>query len=412
MLDIKTGWDQPYRVVQGDHAAAFKIEMKPSQNSGNIPVHLHILLDISGSMNAGNKLNEAKKTCCFIIDQLGEEDTLAVSGFNDYVNVVTKAGTMTAERKKAARDAVGQLQAAGVTVLDKALDHILDAIGPKVQRPTFVILISDGRPTDAKGAGVSELTPYFESANRIGKSGAKVISVALGNPGAYEADFFDAVAQQTGGPFRFSPRASDLRNVLAEDIRVIQAIGAQEVFIDFSFSKTGTELLWFGRAFPDKQFFESIGNTPRYSLGTLSHDQPWTYIAYILTGGDIETASGRQKVGDATITCQGPSGPWTGKCGIEMEYTDDPELLGFIDQGVRRWKLELEETDQTMKAVKARKNGNEGAFERHMDAAKKTRSELGKSTDNLDKFRKTKKGEDMSALGDLLKSARASRRPQ
>lgn len=408
MIQIKTAWDRPYRPLQGDHAAAFMIQLLADPTAENLPVDLHIILDISGSMNANRKLTEAKKACHFIINHLKEQDTLSITAFNDIIYEVVKPSKMSPVQKQQAENSINQLTARGVTRLDLAFEHVLKQ---PVSGPSFVILISDGRPTDAKGKRISDTAHLLNQAEKIGTDGRKMIVTALGDPRSYEADFFNLMAQRTAGPFRFSPHAKELEDVLSEDIAVIQNAAVEKVSIEFRFHKPSTRLLWFGRAYPDKQFMESHTSDAEFLIGTLSHNEPQTFIAYIMTTGDLESRSGRTEEGTFTARCKGPTGNWDTSHAIEIEYSDNPEHLNYLDSKVNNLRLELEETDRTMKAIDAKEKGNDQAFNLHLSAAKKTRRELGKSTDDLDRMKQTKKDEDPSALAELIRKARKSKKP-
>lgn len=411
MIDVKTGWNRPYRPLQGDHGAALMVELQAAQGAGKVPVDVHLVLDISGSMKQHNKLDEAKKTCRFVSDSLEEKDTLTLTAFNDNANDLLRDAPVNAHTRRTLREQLDQLKPAGVTRLDQAFERILQRPGDASKGSRFVILISDGQPTDARGTQIKDPAEHLRLAERIGKSGVRLISVALGDPQAYDAAFFNSVAERTQGPFRFSPRAEGLKDALAQDIRAIINTAVEDVSLSFSFANASTRLLWMGRAYPDKQFLEPVAlSDARYHLGGLSVGEAHTFVAYILTSGDLDTTPGAQAIGNVTIGCRGPAGDWKERHDLTLEYTDRQDLLEFLDAGVERWRLEMEETSHTMKAVNAKASGNQKQFEQHLRAAKRTREELGKQGGILDTYRDTRPENAADVLANVLAEARKSRR--
>lgn len=411
MLEIKTAWDKPYRPLTGDHAAAYMLEMCPV-STDKIPVHVHILLDISGSMNKNNKLHEAKKACEYIIGNLGPDDSFSLTAFNDLLHPEIQKIYMNDENKNKSIHSVQNLAAGGVTLLDACLEDFLQRASPDTSTPCFVFLISDGRPTDKKGTRVVEWKTYFDLASRVGQAGARMIAVALGDPQDYEPDFFNALAQRSGGPFRYSPQAQDLQNVIREDLRQIHHTAVNNVHVNFDFFEPSTHLYWFGRAHPDKQFFESIEKGSLYLLGSLSQQQIQTYIAYLMTCADLNTLPGTQTIGKITVRADIAGRVWQEEREIQLEFTDNPELLQFEDKAVKRWRMEMEETDRTLKAVDAQRRGDQEAFQRHLQGARKSRSELGKPMEHLDNFFKTRLDDDKDGQARLIEEARKSRRSE
>ncbi len=410
MLTVRTAWDQPYRPLHGDHAAALMIELEPGNKDRTLPVTVNILLDISGSMNEHRKLEKSKEACCHIIDQLGEQDHLSTTVFNHESTTIFANNAMTAENKRTAKNAVHKLHAQSVTLLDDALQTFLDSYTGKGNGADFLFLISDGRPTDKRGTPIKETVPYINQASALGKNGITMVTVALGDPQDYDAGFFNKLSETTGGAFRFSPNPGDLQKYIKEDLQVMQNTTVSDVYLEFKFNDPSTRLYWLGRAFPDKQFLESsLGN--RYRLGHLASDQPQTFIAYIMTSAPFGTESGEYTIGQMFISSDNTGGQSIVR-DIKLKYTESQEYLEFIDKGVRRWRIELDETSQTKKAIEARERGDQDGFNRHLKAAKRSRAELGKPTDVLNNLKSTYQSGDEERLAKILTEARYSRREE
>lgn len=412
MISMTTAWDRPYRPLYGDHAAAYMLEFSPKDYGENLPIHVHILLDVSGSMQKNNKLKESIAACRLISEQLSEQDTLSLTTFCDFVETLFNRQFMHNENKEQVNKILEGITTQGVTRLDLCLENILDEFSQPAERPTFIVLISDGRPTDKRGKRILDFSSYLEQGRRIGQAGIQMIAIGLGQAQDYDPDFFNALAEQTQGPFRFSPRAEDLKGMIQEDLKSMQKTTIESIEVEFLFYEPSYKLLWFGRAFPDKQFLESYGPEDKYFLGTLAQGGTQTYVAYILTATDLSTQAGIHSIGRVHLNCRAGSRTWSEDREIELEFTDNPEHLRYVDSQVERWRIELEETDRTMKAVQAEQSGDQAAFDRHIKAAQKSREQLGKDMNDLDNYRKTRKDKDNESLARLLIRARESRRQE
>ncbi len=411
MLTMRTAWDQPYRPLHGDHAAAFMIELQPGTASQKIPLAVHIYLDISDSMNDNKKLSESKKACLHVIEQLSDEDFLTFTAFNHGCRRLASETKMSANNKQEVRERIEKLEATGITLLDGALQNFLSNHQKRPNTAEFLFLVSDGKPTDRKGTTVADVAPHLEYAGKIGAKGVTLLAVALGDPKDYDAAFFNKMAERTGGAFRFSPQAESLQDCMSNDMRVLKTTAISDVILDIAFNQPTTKLLWFGRAFPDKQFFETAGPKYRYRVGHLPANQPQTFIAYIMSSAGFDTVPGRTIIGQVTATSEKTIiEPITKE--IVLEYSNDLSHIDYIDKGVQRWRLELDETNQTQKALEARNTGDQKAFDRHINAARRTRNELHKEdTNDLNALGGRQQEGDEERLARIIAEARKSRRP-
>ncbi len=118
------------------------------------PQDVVFVLDTSGSM-AGEKINQARESLRFCIDQLDDRDRFSIvrfsSGFDVLFDSVTEA---TPENKTKAKEWVSGFQASGGTNIADTLQHVLGmrpTHGPaplglkKSQRPFIVVFLTDGQ---------------------------------------------------------------------------------------------------------------------------------------------------------------------------------------------------------------------------------------------------------------------------
>ncbi len=123
----------------------------PSQDA--MPKDLVFIVDRSGSMDEGGKMEQARQALSFCLKRLGEKDRFGIvdfaTGFNSFASVLRTASEN--EKKKALRY-VSRLEAGGGTNIESALEEGLRLLtttaGPRdSSRIPMVFFLTDGLPT-------------------------------------------------------------------------------------------------------------------------------------------------------------------------------------------------------------------------------------------------------------------------
>src|SRR5437868_1715757 len=132
---------------QGRPQALTGLELGPAKD---VPLELVLAMDISGSMNADNKLNDAKAAANAFLTNLRPEDSAALIAFNDKPKLVVKA----TNDRGALQAGINALQANGNTAIYDALYGAADILGPAKQNKTnkrrVIILLTDGADTSSQ----------------------------------------------------------------------------------------------------------------------------------------------------------------------------------------------------------------------------------------------------------------------
>src|SRR4051794_57009 len=120
------------------------LELGPARS---VPLALVMTIDVSGSMNADNKLTAAKAAAATFLSSIRPEDTAAVLAFNDRVIPVVP---FTNDRT-ALQNGVNAMTANGNTAINDALygSAQLLSTAPKGKRRA-IILLTDGIDTSSK----------------------------------------------------------------------------------------------------------------------------------------------------------------------------------------------------------------------------------------------------------------------
>jgi Ca-activated chloride channel homolog len=103
--------------------------------------------DISGSMK-GERMEQNKKALKYLVNALNESDHFSIVQFNTDVDAF-KPNLLpaTAENKKAALQFVDDMDAAGGTNMGDALKTAGSMLGSASDRPSYLVLMTDGEPT-------------------------------------------------------------------------------------------------------------------------------------------------------------------------------------------------------------------------------------------------------------------------
>ena len=194
--------------------------MQPGQVSGAGeigPLTTLLVMDISGSMNNGDKLSAAKAAAQAYVDQMRPGDQAGLLTFNTTVTYVQSITTDHASLSQA----IDSLKARDDTAMFDSLvqaDQILqDYAGRKA-----VIVLTDGIDNQSKKTQAQVI-------QTIGNSGLSISTVGLGNPdnagpffGLDEA-VLKSLAEQAGGLYSYANNPSDLSKLYELYGRALQS---------------------------------------------------------------------------------------------------------------------------------------------------------------------------------------------
>jgi Ca-activated chloride channel family protein len=120
-----------------------------------------LILDTSGSME-GEKLEQAKNALIYVLEHLNEGDRFNVTDFSTGVRQYARSLQPAGQRDEAIAW-VRQLSANGGTDINRALLETLSGVDP--ERPTILIFLTDGQPTEGE-VEVDRILANFADATR------------------------------------------------------------------------------------------------------------------------------------------------------------------------------------------------------------------------------------------------------
>jgi Ca-activated chloride channel family protein len=161
------------------------------------PVATALIMDVSGSMADGGKIDSARNAATAFIDTLGVRDSAALISFANDVRVVQGY----TQDRAALKNAIAGLEPGGETALYDAISQTAQLQGALPQRRKVLLLLTDGADTRSKQA----LDATIAETQR---SGAIVFAIGLG--GDVNHDVLDQLAGSAGQAI-YVPEADQLR---------------------------------------------------------------------------------------------------------------------------------------------------------------------------------------------------------
>jgi len=193
--------------------AVFRIIIVPERVTTATGFHYIILLDTSGSMY-GVKLDTAKNGAIELLNRIPRGNKITFITFSSSVNVLSEYADAPSLVSQ-----IQQINAGGQTVLYTALGKAIE-IAKRYEMPGYIILLTDGQPTD-----VTDITPY----ERVTlPPGFKVIAFGIGDD--YNEQLLKTLADKSGGILNHINDPMEVANALPQ--AAVTEIGAKNVTVD------------------------------------------------------------------------------------------------------------------------------------------------------------------------------------
>jgi VWFA-related protein len=209
-LQVFDGSDEPVGSIPESNFAV-TIDSKPvkrvsatTYKDSGIPLDIMLCVDLSGSMN-GAPLKTMKNAILKFIDELRNDDRLAILGFHNSADLVTDFSS----DKQYLRDKVNNLKTQGnQTALFYGASRGIDALAQKKENNgKILLLIGDGKDEDPSKAYKED--DVIEKAR---KEGIPIFTIGYSKIDRSFLRCFERISERTGGKFYNSPTDQDLEN--------------------------------------------------------------------------------------------------------------------------------------------------------------------------------------------------------
>lgn len=194
-----------------------------------LPMKLVVVVDHSGSMSSDLRLEKVKAGLHTLIDNLRDEDRLAIVSFDDVVTYDAPFGTETATLDRAhLHDVVTRLEPRGGTNIYDGLEAGLAMLGetPSNERQNRVIFLSDGLAT----VGNTSQQAIVEMATGYIERGIGLTTIGVGND--FDVLLMRGLAEFGAGNFYYVEDATAANEVFTEELDYFMSPLALDIAID------------------------------------------------------------------------------------------------------------------------------------------------------------------------------------
>jgi len=279
------------------------IEIRPAvaAQGERLPLNLCLVVDRSTSMR-GARLGHVKGAAHQIIDELHDDDVLAVVTFSDRAEVVLP-GQLGVNRTRA-KAQISTIRASGGTEILQGMRLGLAEIEKyrSQQVTSHMILLTDGQTYGDEEGCLAEAR----------KAGSRRIGItAMGIGEDWNDGLLDEIAARSGGVSAYIASPGQVRALLRQRIRGLGAIFAQGLTLEFRCAE-GVRV---ERAFRVAPYLEHLTVTSGViNLGTLQADAPLAIV--------LELAVTQRPAGEVRL--------------LQLELTGDVPALGRQGDKLRR----------------------------------------------------------------------------
>ena len=183
-----------HRIPDGKDGFFF-LAVTPSFSAGGeniVPKDITFVVDTSGSM-AGEKMNQAKKSLIFCLENLNSRDRFEIIRFSTETETLFgKLVSSTQENLKEAKQFVENMKPIGGTNIEEALETSLKVNSSgNSDRPAIIIFITDGKPT----IGTTDENLLVKKVQQANSSNTRIFTFGIGN--AINTHLLDRITEET-----------------------------------------------------------------------------------------------------------------------------------------------------------------------------------------------------------------------
>ncbi|MEZ4460800.1 MAG: von Willebrand factor type A domain-containing protein [bacterium] len=209
------------------------VQAQRVEKAGRKPIHLTFLVDVSGSMSSPDKLGLAKRSLAYLVDNLREEDTVAIATYAGRVAEILRPTSAGSREKILA--ALETLQSGGSTAMDDGL-ALAYTLAEKQVSPghvSRVIVLSDGDANVGR-TGHDEILKRIESHVAKGVT-LSTIGFGMGN---YKDEMMEQLANKGNGNYYYIDDMKEAKRIFGEQLDGTLQVVAKDVKIQVEFDET------------------------------------------------------------------------------------------------------------------------------------------------------------------------------
>lgn len=201
------------------------------------PLNISLVMDRSGSMSSENKLENVKKACKLVINNLSDNDLLSIVAYDDQVNVVQSSSFV--KNKAILEQKVTKIQTGGSTNLSggmlEGFAQVLKTY--KKQSVNRVLLLSDGLANE----GITDKNKLQEIVQKK-YSGDNIAISTFGVGSDFNEDMMTNLAEYGRGNYHFINSPDEIPGIFKDELDGLLSVVAQNTVLELVFQKEFLEL--------------------------------------------------------------------------------------------------------------------------------------------------------------------------
>lgn len=185
------------------------------------------VIDVSGSM-AGEKIEQARDALRYCVNTLRPDDRFEIITFSSGLeSFQSRLQPVSEEHVKNARYFINNLRAAGGTNIDRALQQAFALKSQPDDRPTSLVFLTDGLPTE----GETDIGRILRHVRESGKNFIRVFSFGVG----YDVNTFllDKLSQESRGSVNYVKPGENIERQVSALFAKISSPVLTDTQIDF-----------------------------------------------------------------------------------------------------------------------------------------------------------------------------------
>jgi len=311
--------------------------------AASLPLNVCLLIDKSGSMAGGKKLENAKKGAINLITQLEGRDYAGIVAFESEVDVVvpgqhvTDTSVFVTEINKMEARRKTELYKGLETAFSELMKPLHTVYGPGKEPVRRIILLSDGDPTDKKPE-----SDYRELARKIRGTGITITALGVGEE--YNEDLLSALAEESGGVwYHLTP--DDIPDIFLRELVDMKTVISSQPELVLTLSE-GCELTDIYKAVPEVYRISNVtkrNGEHRIPISDIAAGESQTFVARI-------AVPPRPKEGYTAAQITLINGHLRVREDITVNYSEDKSLWSIETDPLSRTLFAVAETQMKVKS--------------------------------------------------------------
>jgi Mg-chelatase subunit ChlD len=242
-LSATTEYDQVAFVKATDLycMASIKAPLRETEErESRAPIDIVCVIDKSGSM-AGSKMNLLKETLKFLVEQLKEEDQLALVGFDTQVDTHLPFTKMTSDNKKKTQEIIAALKAGSQTNLSGGLFEGFELIKRRTQPRDVasLLLFTDGLANQ----GITTSPEIIKGVDKYMKTIGKPVSLfSFGFGADHDSNMLRSISESGSGLYYYLERSDEIPQSFADCLGGLLSVVAQNIKLKIETVDNGVQI--------------------------------------------------------------------------------------------------------------------------------------------------------------------------